>query len=276
MSKKTDRINEQIKQYETEKKYDGFVNVSANRKFFEPDDNFKYLKHNLFYTVLGAIVNALILIFIPIYLVLAFRIKYINKKMLKKVKGKGYVLIGNHTNILDVGISRTAVWHKKYYALSAPINNFAGFKGKLLNAIGSLPLTTKLGAMKNLDNAISTILKKGCALSIYPETGMWPQYKKIRPFSRGAFYYASKNNCPILPIITLYRNQNLFEKLFHLKNNITIKYLEPIFPKSNLSMRENSEYMKQKAQWEYNMEYQKFYNKTDFIVPTEDPDSLKQ
>src|SRR5574344_2068739 len=100
MSKKTDRINEQIKQYETEKKYDGFVNVSANRKFFEPDDNFKYLKHNLFYTVLGAIVNALILIFIPIYLVLAFRIKYINKKMLKKVKGKGYVLIGNHTNIL--------------------------------------------------------------------------------------------------------------------------------------------------------------------------------
>ena len=47
--------------------------------------------------------------------------------------------------------------------------------------------------------AIDVLVKKKSYILIYPEQYMWWNYKKPRPFKDGAFRFACKHNCPVVP-----------------------------------------------------------------------------
>ena len=48
--------------------------------------------------------------------------------------------------------------------------------------------------------AFATLLKRGETILIYPEQGMWWNYRKPRPMQEGAFNLAVRNNTPVVPI----------------------------------------------------------------------------
>ena len=129
-------------------------------------------------------------------------------------------------------------------------------------------------ARRKFDDAVEKVLKDKNAVMFYPEKAMWKNYRKPRPFFKGAFYYAVKNNVPILPMIVLYRPTSKWNKFWGRKNKLTVKILPPIYQKQNLSEKENVEYLKQKAQYLFNEEYENFYGVKNNVIDVADPDKI--
>ena len=57
--------------------------------------------------------------------------------------------------------------------------------------------------MKDMDKAVERLTRavsEGEKILIYPEQGMWWNYRKPRPMTNGAFRFAVNNNVPVIPL----------------------------------------------------------------------------
>ena len=181
-----------------------------------------------------------------IFYVAPFR-KKANKRILRtQVVGRenlnglgGAIITCNHVNKFDcLAVQHAAKGHRVYF-IGAPFNNMKGFLGEMMRAGGLLPLSENMSAMKNLNKAISTLLKKKRMVACYPEQAMWWNYEKPRPFKDGAFSLAVMNGVPVLPMFITFRPSGETDE-----NGIEIKYMtvhimKPIYPDKSLSRREN-------------------------------------
>ena len=208
-----------------------------------------------------------------------YHLKIEGKENLKKTKGKAVVGISNHSQYTDMFISKRVFYSRRYYITAAIFNNKSGISGNIMRCLGMIPITRSqsLSARRGLDNAISQILSnKKNALMFYPEKAMWKNYRKPRPFLKGAFYYAAKNNVPVLPMVVLYRPVNKIDKFFGRKNKLTVKILPPITANEELSFHDKVEYLQKKAQYLYNVEYEKFYGKKNDVLDALNPDEKSE
>ena len=173
-------------------------------------------------------------------------IKVVNKKELKKLKGKGAYIYSNHVAISDVfkfqafvGFNMKRVNIIGYSdSLSMPIVR------NLVRALGYLPLPLK-GDAKNMlamTESLDFYTKKGQFVLIYPEAHIWPYYTKVRNFTSGSFIYPAKYLTPVVPAVTIWRKPKIGKKP---KQTIVIG--EIIFPKEGKSMIENKEYLHKKC-----------------------------
>lgn len=172
-------------------------------------------------------------------------LKVIKNKKAKKVKGA--IVTCNHISLVDSFAIRKAVGADFYY-VAAEFNNFKGHLGTLARNSGFIPLPEGLNKAKlrKFNEAISYYLNKGKRVVIFPEQSMWRDYKKPRPMKNGAFRYAVINNVPILPLfITIKeKEQKVDENGFQNFGDYTIHILDPIYPKPELNVKENIEYMR--------------------------------
>ena len=123
-----------------------------------------------------------------------------------------------------------------------------------------MPLSNLYSNQKNLNSAIETHLKNHKYVYVSPEQAMWRGYKKLRPFKNGAFYYATKNNVPIIPTVALLRNANAWDKVWGRKFKVTVQSLPPIFPDANLTQKEAVEDLKLKSRQAMLEKMNEFYN----------------
>ncbi|MBQ3502497.1 MAG: 1-acyl-sn-glycerol-3-phosphate acyltransferase, partial [Clostridia bacterium] len=127
-----------------------------------------------------------------------------------------------------------------------------------------LPLSSNTQTMKNFLRAVDNILKRGDNILIYPEESLWPDYRKPKPLKDGGFRFATKNNVPVVPIFITMEDGEFFNKKTKTTQPMpvyTVNILEPIYPKQDLSLKENIEHMKN---LNYNMwvkVYEDFYGK---------------
>ena len=240
--------------------------------YHDVEDNYDYLKNNLLYRILALIVKGILRIYVPLHDLIMYHLKIEGKQNLKKVKGKGVIGICNHSQYMDMAISRFAFYNKKYYCTSAIFNNKNGFGGKMMKALGSLPLSPKPSAQRKLGETIKKLTKKNTAVMFYPEKAMWKNYRKPRPFMKGAFYYAVKANVPIVPMFVLYRDNKKLDKITKRKNRLTLKIMQPIYPNMELNEKMRIEYMRDNAQYMFNVEYEKFYGKPNDVIAVLNPD----
>src|SRR5574344_1875934 len=270
---KVTKQEKKVKEFEKKKKYNNDTIDLSKCHYDELDKNYDYLKNDFFYTIMGFITRSLIKIYIPFHNFICYQLKIKGKENLKKVQKTGVIAISNHSQYLDIAISRMVFYNRRYYATSAIFNNKKGFGGNMLKAIGALPLSLKFSAQKSLGIAITKLLSKNRVISFHPEKAMWKNYRNPRPFMRGAFYYAAQNNVPILPMIVLYRKTNKLDKFFGRKNKLTVKILEPIYPLPQITtLNEQTNYLRDKAQYVYNYEFEKFYGKKNNVITVKNPD----
>lgn len=269
------RVTEQERrslEFDKAKEYNKDTIDLSKCHYHDVEDDYDYLKNNLFYKFLAWIVKGILRIYIPLHDLIMYHLKVEGRNNLKKVKGKGVIGICNHTQYMDVAISRFAFYHKKYYATSAIFNNKNGFGGKMMKALGSLPLSPKPSAQKKLCETIKKVTQSNTAVMFYPEKAMWKNYRKPRPFMKGAFYYAVKANVPIVPMIVLYRDSKKIDKITKRKNRLTLKIMEPIYPNMGLDEKMRIEYMRDKAQFMFNQAYENFYGKPNDVIAVPNPD----
>ena len=194
--------------------------------------------------------------------------------ILKEVKGlenyvemkrKGAIITCNHFNAMDNFAVYKAiekhVYHRELVKVCREGNytNFPGFYGFLFKHCNTLPLSSVASTMKNFMHAVKTYLAQGRQILIYPEQAMWWNYRKPRPLTSGAFKMAAENNVPVIPFFITMQDSDIVDSDGFFVQEYTVNILKPIFPKEELSVRQNAEFMKNENYSVWKPVYEEFY-----------------
>lgn len=214
---------------------DEFSGSSVKAKPISP--KYKYISKNPIYNFFGFIAYRIIATPIA-FMYKWFRgVKYVNKKALKKFKGKGYFVYANHTNrTSDVLSPHIISFPTKTYTVVASENmNIPGIWGAT-KMLGALPLPSTLEGTRNFVNAMEKRLVQGHPVLIYPEAHIWPYYTGVRPYKSAAFRYPVKFQDASFCYTTTYQ-QNGKKK----KPKIVIYIDGPFYPNKNLDIKAQQE-----------------------------------
>lgn len=121
--------------------------------------------------------------------------------------------------------------------------NFPGLYGFLFRHCNTLPLSSNRRTMMNFMSAVNTLLKRGETILIYPEQGMWWNYRKPRPFKIGGFKMAYRAGVPVLPtFITMTDDTRLDDSGYPIQR-YTLHIMPPIYPDESLGEKAGAEKM---------------------------------
>ena len=133
--------------------------------------------------------------------------------------------------------------------------------GLFMRHCNTLPLSGQTSTMKKFMRAITALLSRGETILIYPEQGMWWNYRKPRPMQDGAFYMAARNKAPVVPIfITMEDSETLDGDGFFVQE-YTLHILPALYPDPTLSVSAAAEDMKNKNYEAWVKVYEEFYGK---------------
>ena len=133
--------------------------------------------------------------------------------------------------------------------------------GLFMRHCNTLPLSSQKTTMIKFMKAFSTLLSRGETILIYPEQGMWWNYKKPRPMQNGAFSLAVRNKAPIVPIFITMEDSDVLDPDGFFVQEYTLHVLPPIYPDPKLSYAEAKQDMKQKNYAAWVKTYEDFYGK---------------
>ena len=194
---------------------------------------------------------------------------YQNKFLMKtKVYGrenlkgiKSAIITCNHVYMFDCLCAKHALKGHKLFVTAAWFNNMNSRLGEYMRADGMMPIPDDFNVLRNFNTAIEYHMKKGHYVLFFPETAEWWMYEKPRPFAKGAFHYATKNNVPVIPMFICFKNTGKKDKEGFDIKQFNIYILKPIYPKAELNSKDNTEYLKNEAYKECVEQYEKFYGK---------------
>lgn len=177
-----------------------------------------------------------------------FQITVVGKENLQNITG-GAVITSNHfspyENVAVTTAVKSVYKHKKLYRIIREGNYFMkGLFGFLLKNARTLPLSSNLRTMMNLQKRVSFLLKRGDFILVYPEQAMWRDYKKPRPYKIGAYTFASQNNVPIIPMFCTLEDTNKIDRDGLVIPKYTIHILPPIYPDEQKTVKQNANYMR--------------------------------
>ncbi|MBQ7831665.1 MAG: 1-acyl-sn-glycerol-3-phosphate acyltransferase [Clostridia bacterium] len=165
----------------------------------------------------------------------------------------GAIVTCNHFSAFDNYIVfhciRKALPKKYLYKIIREGNytNFPGLYGFLFRHCNTLPLSRNRRTMINFMSAVNTLLKQGESILIYPEQGMWWNYKKPRPFKVGGFKMAYRAGVPVLPtFITMTDDERLDGSGYPIQRH-TLHIMPPIYPDPSLGEKRGAEKMMEEA-----------------------------
>lgn len=226
------------------------ININNSQKLITYD---QLKKRGLLSKTYRLIVRGVVKLLGPIIGYFGFKIKITGRRNLRGIKSG--ITISNHVHYIDCLWNFQALSHKKnVYITGSPYNFKKGLFGATLKAGGFIPIATSFSQKKEFAKFLSEIFEEGGIVHFYPEETMWFRYEQSRPLKKGAFYHASKNNVPIIPMVFCFRKM-----LLRRKKAVTVKICKPIYPNLNLSETENCKMMRELAQQEYDNAIIEFY-----------------
>ena len=181
------------------------------------------------------------------------------------VKDAGAMITANHFSVFDnFAVYKAVAPHMGGRDLYKVIRegNFTSFPGKygfFFRHCNTLPLGSSLTTLREMMDGVATLLGRGEKILIYPEQGMWWNYRKPRPMKLGAFQLAAKNNVPILPIFLTQRDTDRLGHDGFPVQALTVHILPPITPDPALSHRENARKMAEENYRLWKETYERVY-----------------
>lgn len=178
----------------------------------------------------------------------------------------GGIITSNHFNPIDnLIIQKFAkkVCKKRLYIVSQETNlAMTGVIGFFMKYSDTIPVSGQLNYMKkDFPKIIKKVLSENNLILIYPEQEMWFNYKKPRPPKEGAYYFAAKNNVPIISCFVEMKETNESDNKEFNKVKYVLHILKPIYPDSKKTAKENSIIMKDMDYKQKVEAYEKVYNK---------------
>lgn len=125
--------------------------------------------------------------------------------------------------------------------------NFPGLYGYFFRHCHTLPLSSNRRTMVNFMSAVNTLLQSGESILIYPEQGMWWNYRKPRPFKIGGFKMAYRAGVPVLPTFITMTDDERLDGDGYPMQRFTFHIMPAIYPDKTLGEKVGAEKMKEEA-----------------------------
>ncbi len=193
------------------------------------------------------------------------RIEVKGMENLQGFKGPAIITSNHFAHFESACASRVAkILNRKkrlYIVIREGNYSMPGAFGFLFRHCDTLPLSSNIHTMKNFNNAMTKVLKKGHYVLVYPEQAMWWNYRKPRPQKTGAARFACKNNVPIIPCFVTMEDLNEIDSDGFNIQKYTINVMKPIYPDASKTLKENIEAM---TDLNYNLciaKYEEVYGK---------------
>lgn len=178
----------------------------------------------------------------------------------------GAVITCNHFNAFDsfaiqLAFEQGKLKKKKMYRVIREGNytGFPGFYGVLMRHCNTLPLSSNFKTMEKFIAAVDRVLEKNQFVLVYPEQGMWWNYRKPRPLQKGAFTFAARNNKPVLPVFITMEDSNVLDDDGFYVQEYTVHFCEPIYPDPNKKRAQNACEMRDKNYEAWKAVYEQTY-----------------
>lgn len=157
----------------------------------------------------------------------------------------GAIVTSNHFNPIDNTAVRYAVKKagcRRLFIVSQATNlAMTGWIGFLMNYTDIIPIMKVQSYMeKAFPERITNVLDAGHKILIYSEEEMWFNYRKPRIPKRGAYYFAAKNNVPVVSLFVEIRDLKERDNDQFMKVRYIVHVLDPIRPDPAKSVRQNS------------------------------------
>ncbi len=133
--------------------------------------------------------------------------------------------------------------------------------GLFMRHCNTLPLSSQKATMVKFMKAFAELLKRGETILIYPEQGMWWNYRKPRPMQDGAFSLAVRNKTPIVPIFITMEDSDVPDGDGFFVQEYTLHILPAIYPDETLSRIAAKKDMKNRNYEAWVKTYEEFYKK---------------
>ena len=228
--------------------YEDELNDEFSGTYIKPikiDEHFKYKHKNPLWNACSFILQNVLSVPVKLlYSKIKFNIKYVGKEKIKGYKKQGYFIYSNHTqNFADTFIPSNPIYPKRNFLIVNPENVSMKFLKNFVQMLGAIPIPDNKKAMANFQGDIKQKIKKGYAITIYPEKHIWPYYTKIRPFTAVSFSYPARIIAPVFCMTNTYQQSG--------KNNSKIKivtYIDgPFFPDEKLPFKNRKQDLRDKV-----------------------------
>lgn len=193
--------------YYSDELNDEFSGVT--RETVTVDGNYKYVHSFPLWRMAAFVVYRMIMTPIAyIYMKIKFRLKVVNREVLKSFRGKGFLMYGNHTQMPGDGYLPSVMNfpQKVYVVVNADNISLKGTR-TFMEMIGALVRPNHPSGMKNFVKTIRKRLADGHTVMIYPEAHIWPYYTDIRPFKDDSFAFAGMFQAPAFCVTVTYQRR---------------------------------------------------------------------
>lgn len=211
------------------------INEKRKVKF---DEHYNFRSRSLFFRFWSFCFIIFAKPILNLFIKIKWNYKIVGKQNYKALKKKAFVMTLNHVHICDdVSIGTNLCFGRKIYFTGLDRSFRRPMVGFWLRTLGGIPIpNSSLSGMRKFNDDISFLLKKKKPVLFNPESHMWLYYRDIRPFKRGAFVTAVKNDVPVLPLVLLFSAKK--KRNGKLKYSLTLKVCQPIEKDKTLSERE--------------------------------------
>lgn len=199
----------------------------------EITEDYRFVNKNILFRLWSRLLRRIGILIVGPYIKYRYKLKIVGKKNIKKVRKQGCMVTINHVHNFDnLLVGTKLLHHRKCYFITLKDNINMPFVGFLLRSLGGLPIPTSTKAMPAFEKSVNELLQKKKAILICPEASLWPYYRGVRPFKRGAFRFAIKNDVPILPVVISFRRRLKKNKKY--KYYFTVQVGQPLYADSSL------------------------------------------
>ena len=137
--------------------------------------------------------------------------------------------------------------------------SFPGLYGYFFRHCNTIPIPSKSVAAREMMQAVGALLNRGEKILVYPEQGMWWNYRKPRPMKDGAFFFAAKAMVPVVPFFITMEDTDIIDGDGFPRQAYTVHILPAIFPSEKASMRANIRDMRAANEAAWKAVYEEFY-----------------
>lgn len=197
------------------------------------DASYPFIRYDLFYLFFSTIS------YYAFYVVLGlgwFRLvgsqKTVGRRKLKPLRSKGYITVANHCHIFDTVITGMALLPRLPWYASVQRNFEAPYYRKMFRILRGFPIPAGVFGLRRISKPLAEAISRKNVVHFFPEEELWHLYQGIDYFQRGSFWLAHKSNCPVVPMVHLFKPRKFFGREWS-KNILKIKTVigDPVYPR---------------------------------------------
>lgn len=176
------------------------------------DENYVYVTKNLGLRFLYCFTMFIGMPFVYLAFKIRWRFRVIDMQNMKLIHKKAAVTVANHVHNLDSFMLTYPFYPNSAYVVALKHNFEAFVIGGLVRVIRGVPLPEDMKNFTRFSMQMNQMLQHtNKRLLIYPEGEILPYSRELRPFKKGAFYFAVKNDVPIMPMVFVFPKKKRIE-----------------------------------------------------------------